>query len=95
METVPNFNSFISHLIGSKAQPLETHKGESNQCPGRASFKFGTGVSHSHAFRHLIDETWMNLETFFSQHVTAESNECKAGFHTRGSPFIGLLAPFK
>lgn len=28
METVPNFNSFISHLMGCKAQPLETHKGE-------------------------------------------------------------------
>lgn len=52
METAPNFNSFISHLMGFKEQPLETHKGKSNQCPGQASFKFGTGLSHSHAFHH-------------------------------------------
>lgn len=39
-----NLNSFISHLMGFKAQPLESHKGKSNQRPRRASFECWHGA---------------------------------------------------
>lgn len=52
MATETNFNSFISHLMGSKAQTLKSHKGKCNQCPVKPYSNLAWGISHRHAFHH-------------------------------------------
>lgn len=54
METVPHLNSFVGHLMGFKAQPLETHIEKGNQCPSRPRSELAQGFHTAPSFNRCF-----------------------------------------